>query len=145
KPESALNLAVTAAGVRALGAGDPSQLGFSAEFCNGMVASADVLGDSGPSAPAPWEDGLHDGAPHVLATGNRADEGHLHDELDRLRADAAGAGGVEVAYEQPTRLLPGAREHFGYADGFAQPAVAGVDGPDRRVGGGVLEKGEWRA
>jgi len=145
KPESALNLAVTAAGVRALGAGDPWQLGFSAEFCNGMVASAAVLGDSGPSDPATWEDGLHDGALHVLATVNALDERHLHDELDRLRADAAGAGDVGVAYEQHARLLPGAREHFGYADGFAQPPIAGVDGPDRRVGGGVLEKGEWRA
>ena len=51
KPESALNIAITAAGVRALGAGDPAQLGFSAEFCAGMAASADVLGDRGPSDP----------------------------------------------------------------------------------------------
>jgi Dyp-type peroxidase family len=145
KPDTALNVAVTAAGVRALGVGDPWQLGFSAEFCNGMAASAAVLGDSGPSDPGTWEDGLHDGALHVLVTVNALDEGHLRDELDRVRADAASAGAVEVAYEQHSRLLPGAREHFGYADGFAQPAVAGVDAPDRRVGGGVLEKGEWRA
>ena len=52
-----------------------------------------------------------------------------------------------MAYEQPTELLPGSREHFGYADGFAQPALAGVDdATDRRIGGGVPEaKGAWRA
>ena len=52
-----------------------------------------------------------------------------------------------MAYEQATELLPGSREHFGYADGFAQPAIAGVaDATDRRIGGGVPEaKGAWRA
>ena len=52
-----------------------------------------------------------------------------------------------MAYEQATELLPGSREHFGYADGFAQPALAGVDdATDRRIGGGVPEaKGAWRA
>ena len=45
-----------------------------------------------------------------------------------------------------TELLPDSREHFGYADGFAQPALAGDDAGDRRVGGGVPEaKGAWRA
>jgi Dyp-type peroxidase family len=145
KPDSLLNIAVTAAGVSALGAGDPRQLGFSAEFCDGMMASAGVLGDSGPSDPTTWEEGLHDGALHVLATVNALDEGHLGAELDRLRADAAGTGGVAVAYEQMARALPDAREHFGYRDGFAQPALAGVDEGDRRVGGGVPEKQGWRA
>jgi Dyp-type peroxidase family len=145
KPDRALNIAVTAAGVRALGAGDPKALRFSAEFCDGMRAGADVLGDRGPSDPSVWEAGLDDGALHVLATVNARTEDDLRDELRQLRADAAGAGGVAVAYEQPARLLAEAREHFGYRDGFAQPAVAGVaDAEERRIGGGVPEKGGWR-
>jgi Dyp-type peroxidase family len=144
KPGSTLNIAVTAAGVRALGAGKPRDLGLSQEFCQGMGASAAVLGDTGPSDPATWEGGLHAGALHVLATVNALGEDELEDALQRLRDDATRAGGVAVAYEQPARLLPGVREHFGYADGFAQPAVAGAGDVDRRVGGGVLEKGKWR-
>jgi Dyp-type peroxidase family len=144
KPRATLNIAVTAAGVRALGAGEPRDLGFSSEFCDGMAASAAILGDGGPSDPGTWEDGLHDGTLHVLATVNALGDDELRDALEGLRDDAARAGGVAVAYEQPARMLPNAREHFGYADGFAQPAVAGVDDVDRRVGGGVLEKGAWR-
>jgi Dyp-type peroxidase family len=144
KPPTALNVAVTAAGVRALGAGDPEKLGFSAEFCAGMAANAAVLGDSGPSDPSTWEDKLDDGALHLLVTINALDEQRLRDALDQLRAEAASAGVAEVC-TQHAHLLPDAREHFGYRDGFAQPAVAGVDEGDRRVGGGVPEKdGGWR-
>jgi Dyp-type peroxidase family len=144
KPDATLNIAVTAAGVRALGAGEPQDLEFSQEFCQGMAASAEVLGDRGPSDPATWEDELHDGALHVLATVNALGDDELRDALDRLREDAASAG-VVAAYEQTAQILPNSREHFGYADGFAQPAVAGVEDADRRVGGGVVEKGKWRA
>jgi Dyp-type peroxidase family len=144
KPGATLNIAVTAAGLRALGAGEPKDLGFSQQFCDGMAASAEILGDGGPSDPGTWEDGLHDRTLHVLATVNALGDDELRDELERLRDDATRAGRVAVAYEQPARLLPDAREHFGYADGFAQPAVAGVGDVDRRAGGGVLEKGKWR-
>ena len=147
KPDAALNIAVTAAGLKALGVADPVVGSFSREFRAGMAARAPTLGDAGPSDPDRWEPGLRDGALHVLATVNALDQGALERELGRLRDDAAHTGGVAVAYEQATELLPGSREHFGYADGFAQPALAGVDdGTDRRIGGGVPEaKGAWRA
>ena len=152
KPEATLNIAVTAAGVKALGVPEPVIATFSKEFRAGMAARAPTLGDAGPSDPDRWEPELRDGALHVLATVNALDVGALQRELGRLRDDAEHAGGVAVAYEQPTVLLPspderGSREHFGYADGFAQPAIAGVeDATDRRIGGGVPEaKGAWRA
>jgi Dyp-type peroxidase family len=147
KPEATLNIAVTAAGVKALGVPDPVIASFSREFRAGMAARAPTLGDAGASGPDRWEPGLRDGALDVLATVNALDQGALERELGRLRDDAAHAGGVAVAYEQATLLLPGSREHFGYADGFAQPALAGVDDDaDRRVGGGVpVAKGAWRA
>jgi Dyp-type peroxidase family len=145
KPEATLNIAVTAAGVRALGAGQPADLGFSAEFCAGMAASADVLGDFGPSDPGVWEDKLRSGALHVLATVNARGDGSLRDTLKLLRDGAARAGGVTEAYEQPAKLLPEVREHFGFADGFAQPAIAGVEDAEQRAdAGGMLDKGRWR-
>jgi Dyp-type peroxidase family len=145
KPAANLNIAVSAEGVRALGAGEPAALGFSEEFCAGMRASADVLGDRGPSDPGAWEEPLRNAELHVLATVNALDDGPLNDELDRLRESAQRAGGVEVSYTQTAKLLPKVREHFGFADGFAQPAVDGVEGADERAdGGGVLENGRWR-
>jgi Dyp-type peroxidase family len=145
KPAAHLNIAVSAAGVRALGAGEPADLGFSKEFCAGMRASADVLGDRGPSDPGAWEEQLRNAELHVLATVNALDDGPLNDELDRLRESAQRAGGVDVSYTQPAKLLPKVREHFGFGDGFAQPAVDGVEGAQERAdGGGVLENGRWR-
>ena len=38
---------------------------------------------------------------------------------------ALAAGGLDVAGEQPAGLLDGSREHFGFTDGFSQPAIAG--------------------
>jgi Dyp-type peroxidase family len=147
KPETTLNLAVTAEGVTALGVPDAVLASFSHEFRAGMAARAPTLGDAGPSGPGNWEPELHGAGLHVLATVNALDDVALERKITRLRSDAESAGGVAVAYEQRTRLLPDSREHFGYADGFAQPALAGNDdGADRRVGGGVPEaKGAWRA
>jgi Dyp-type peroxidase family len=148
KPPTTLNLAVTADGLRALGVPDAVLASFSHEFRAGMPARAETLGDAGPSDPAHWEPELRGAGLHVLATVNALDEGALAHEITRLRSDAASAGGVAVAYEQRTQLLPGSREHFGYADGFAQPALAGGgdDATDRRIGGGVPEaQGAWRA
>jgi Dyp-type peroxidase family len=147
KPPATLNLAVTAAGVTALGVPDAVLATFSHEFRAGMAARAPTLGDAGPSDPANWEPALRGDGLHVLATVNALDEDALEHSLVRLRSDTASAGGVALAYDQRTRLLPGAREHFGYADGFAQPALAGADDAgDRRAGGGVPEAdGAWRA
>jgi Dyp-type peroxidase family len=147
KPETTLNLAVTAAGITALGVPDAVLATFSHEFRAGMVARATTLGDAGPSDPANWEPELHGEGLHVLATVNALEGAALERELARLRSDAASAGGVAVAYVQRTALLRNSREHFGYADGFAQPALAGADDAgDRRLGGGVPEaNGAWRA
>ena len=147
KPPTTLNLAVTADGLRALGLPDAVLATFSHEFRAGMPARAETLGDAGPSDPANWEPELLGAGLHVLATVNALDDGALVHEITRLRSDAASAGGVAAAYEQRTELLPGSREHFGYADGFAQPALAGADdAADRRPGGGVPEAQDaWRA
>jgi Dyp-type peroxidase family len=141
RPQTTLNVAITAAGVEALGAGHPRGLGFSSEFCEGMAARADRLGDRGPSDPTRWEEQLDDRRMHLLATVNALTEPALDSALAQLRA----APGMSAAYEQRTRLLDGAREHFGFADGFGQPAIAGVPaGRDRRFGGGVLDEDGWR-
>ena len=52
KPQTTLNLAVTAAGVSALGVPDAVLATFSREFRAGMAARAQTLGDAGPSDPA---------------------------------------------------------------------------------------------
>src|SRR3712207_8830014 len=61
KPESCLNVALTAEG---LGVRGVSRAGFPAEFTEGAVRRARVVGDVGPSDPVHWrrvftEPGFH--------------------------------------------------------------------------------------
>jgi Dyp-type peroxidase family len=144
KPATTLNLAVTRGGLEALGVPPALVDSFSSEFRDGMAARAGLLGDTGPNEPARWEDGLGRGTAHVLATVNAQSGEQLTAALGDLHATAEAAG-LEVVHEQVAQLLEGAREHFGYADGFSQPAIEGVS-DDKRNGGGVPEaEGAWRA
>ena len=148
KPQTTLNLAVTAAGVqrarrarrgaRHVLARVPRRDGRARRRRWATPARA-TRPTGSPSCTAP--------ACTCWPRSTRSTTARSEREITRLRSDAASAGGVAVAYEQRTELLPDSREHFGYADGFAQPALAGGDDAgDRRIGGGVPEaKGAWRA
>jgi Dyp-type peroxidase family len=123
KPEVTRTLAFTCAGLRALGVGPDVLRSFPAAFVEGMAARADVLGDTGPSAPTHWD--RPDGEAHLLLTVHTRSFERLGEEVDALRAAVAGHG-LEVHHvESAHRLLEG-REHFGFVDGMGQPAIAGV-------------------
>ena len=145
KPLTTLNVSVTAEGLRKLGVSEAVVGTFSSEFRKGMAARKALLGDIGPSDPGSWEDGLGSGDAHVLLTINAKEaKDHKH-ALGKMRKAMEDAGGIRIVYQEDTALLPGSREHFGYADGFAQPAVEGSS-DDRARGGGVpLKGGGWRA
>ena len=145
KPLTTLNVAVTAPGLKALGVSDEVVGSFSKEFREGMASRAERLGDIGVNDPKDWEKGLGTNEAHVLLTINAQEKEDHQRALGLMRAAMDDAGGLTIVYQQDTALLRGAREHFGYADGFAQPAVEGAS-EAKAPGGGVLEKdGRWRA
>jgi Dyp-type peroxidase family len=145
KPLTTLNVAVSAAGLRALGVSPAVVDSFSKEFRNGMASRNALLGDIGPSDPGTWEEGLGSGDAHVLLTINAQQTKDHQRALGKMKEAMKAAGGIRVVHQDDTELLPGSREHFGYADGFAQPAVEGSS-DDRARGGGVpLKGGGWRA
>jgi Dyp-type peroxidase family len=145
KPLTTLNVAVTATGLAALGVSQKVVESFSKEFRENMCKRAERLGDTGVSAPDKWEKGLGTGDAHVLLTINAQEAADHKRALGKMREAMDAAGGLEIIYQQDTSLLKGAREHFGYADGFAQPAVEGASDA-KAPGGGVPEKdGRWRA
>ena len=137
KPPCHANVAFTHAGLRALGVPEHVLDTFSGEFKDGMAARAPVLGDTGPSAPEHWDAGLGSGQAHVLVTLNALGDSELSEMRGRI--------GGEPVYEQHARLIEGAREHFGFADGFSQPAIEGVNEDKVRGGGVPLKDGGWRA
>ena len=145
KPATTLNVALTAGGLSALGVREEVVRTFAPEFVEGMVARARLLGDTGLSDPRHWDEGLGTGDAHVLLTVNAQTPEELDAALKPLRAGIRRTAGLRVAAEQDAHLLHGAREHFGYADGFAQPAIMGSS-EEKARGGGVPEAdGSWRA
>ena len=130
KPPVAVNVALTASGLAALGV--PLD-GFPYEFRAGMAARAERLGDTGHNDPSSWEEGLRGtGEGHVLLWVHGASTREVQSRLDGL-IDG------EVVFRQETAVLPYGREHFGFSDGFAQPSVAG-SGQENRPGEGVPEQ-----
>jgi hypothetical protein len=134
KPEAGVNLAFSYAGLRALGLAEATLSGFPQEFRDGMASRAEALGDTGESAPERWEPGFVDPGVDVLVMISAQTEDALSERDARIRG-AAQEGGLAVVMDQVGAALPGGIEHFGFADGFAQPAIEGA-GVEPRPGPG---------
>ncbi len=67
----------------------------------------------------------------------------LQEALGELRSGLADCGQLAVVHEVHARMFSDAREHFGFADGFSQPAIEGVS-EDATVGEGVPDSSGWR-
>jgi Dyp-type peroxidase family len=129
RPPTRLNVAFTHPGLKAIGVDDASFKPFS-DFREGMRARARVqLGDLGANDPDHWDPVLSQEI-HALFTvyGCTAD---VRRDAARGLADELAGAGIAVVHCQRTDLLEGSREHFGFRDGFSQPALRGV-AEDRR-------------
>ena len=143
KPPWTLNVAVTATGLEALGLDQAVLDGFPADFREGMRKRAAELGDVGPSAPAHWDKRLRSGSAHLLLVIYAPGEGERDRQLARWKARVERDEGLRCGFGQLADKLPSAREHFGFEDGFSQPAVEGSGRP--AAGEGVLRRlGRWR-
>ena len=144
KPESGINIAFTYAGLEALGVPGTSLAGFPDDFRSGMAARAELLGDVGESAPEHWEAPFGRGEIHVLVMISAQDPAALAKRDAMLREAIDRHGGITVVGGQSGSALPGGTEHFGFADGFAQPSIEG-SGVDPTPGQGApLKDGSWR-
>lgn len=122
-PSSALHVALTAAGLAALGVPAAVRAAFSPEFLGGMadVNRARRLGDVGANAPSRWRWGGEAGVPHLLVMFFTRGA----DTLDGFVARSTGAAFAEafdVRQMLDTSDLDGV-EPFGFADGLSQPAI----------------------
>ena len=121
-PETALQIALTSAGMQELGVAADIVEGFSAEFINGMSGDASRarrLGDVAANDPSGWQWGAGPHVPHVLLL-LYALPGRLPAWLQVVRAQCA-AGFEEIACLN-TSDLDGV-EPFGFVDGIAQPQL----------------------
>jgi Dyp-type peroxidase family len=133
RPPAAVNIGITASGLRAVGLPDEVLRTFPVEFQDGIASDerSRILGDSGTSAPETWEIGGPRTEPaHALLMLFAADEATLAAMCRTHRALLASSGG---AVELPGGFQRGFRpdtfaEPFGFHDGIAQPSIAGLSG-----------------
>jgi Dyp-type peroxidase family len=124
-----VTVAFTWNGLRTLGVDEPSLATFPEEFRQGMVARAQVLGDTGANAPDNWVGGLASPDLHAIVILFARDVA----ERERCAREHAGflaeLGGVEVLSSLDLEATPPfeyAHDHFGYRDRLSQPTIEGL-------------------
>ena len=121
-PTSAMQVAFTAAGLRALGVATPVLAAFAPEFLSGLSepSRSRRLGDTGANAPSGWVWGGPTGVPHLVVMFFAA-----AGKLEALVHETTGAAWKQ-AFE-PLHWLGTAdlddHEPFGFADGISQPQI----------------------
>ena len=141
-----VSVAFTWNGLRALGVDEASLATFPGEFKQGMVARAEVLGDTGANHPDNWIGGL--GSPDLHAIVIL----FARDEEERVRCQAehdkfiAQCDGVEVLSSFDLEATPPfeyAHDHFGYRDRMSQPVIEGSGEEPTPGSGAPLKAGEF--
>ncbi len=122
-PDTALQVAFTAEGLRVLGLPDAVMAGFSDEFNAGMAGDESRsrrLGDVGDNAPSRWRWGASGNLPHLLVMLYALPE-RLADWQREIMGPLWDHAFAPVE-RLDTALLDG-NEPFGFADGVSQPEI----------------------
>ena len=144
KPDSGVNIAFSYSGLRALQLPDASLAGSRrssvrgwrpAQICSATTATA--IRPTGRAASAGPDI-------HALVMISAKHEEALDAHDARVRAGLEANGGLTVVYEDVGAALPGGVEHFGYADGFAQPSIEGSTIAPTPGQGAPSGNGDWR-
>jgi Dyp-type peroxidase family len=141
-----VSVAFTWNGLRTLGVEEASLVTFPEEFKQGMVARAEVLGDTGANHPDNWIGGLDSPDLHAIVIL------FARDEEERVRCQAehdkfiAQCDGVEVLSSLDLEATPPfeyAHDHFGYRDRLSQPVIKGSGEEPTPGSGAPLKAGEF--
>jgi Dyp-type peroxidase family len=142
--DPAVNVALTAAGLSALGLDRAVLAGFSAEFQAGMTdpTRSRVLGDVGANAPAGWQwGGPTTPVVHVALMVFAADDARLTAVRAEMSA-AWGAAGLELVAALDT-TDNGDREPFGFRDSISQPIIDGLSKATASAASNTVRAGEF--
>jgi Dyp-type peroxidase family len=141
---SAMHIAFTFAGLKALGLGKAALDSFPMELEDGMTTphKQQFLGDFADSAPDQWEwGGPGTEAVHVLLMLYAKDAGVLADGIAAIRGNFGASGGIREIKQLDTTVLYERKEHFGFHDGISQPTIKGLKRSDNDEN--CLEAGEF--
>jgi deferrochelatase/peroxidase EfeB len=122
-PATAMQIAFTVEGLRALGVPERVIGGFSTEFVEGMSGATNRsrrLGDVGASDPALWSWGGPEAVPHIAVL-LYAKKSPLDAWQNSLLGSSWQEGFEVVRYLETSNM--GDKEPFGFRDGISQPTV----------------------
>ena len=123
--EAWIAVAITYAGLEALGVPEPSLQSFPEAFRLGMAARADILHDRGENDPKNWDHPFGSGAVHIgISIFSDSEEKWRH-TMELARRQFHGFSGITVLDTQDFGAQPGDLNPLGYKDGIGQPAIEG--------------------
>jgi Dyp-type peroxidase family len=141
-----VTVAFTWNGLRALGVDEASLATFPEEFRQGMVARAQVLGDTGSNHPDNWVDKTNSPDLHAIAilfSRNLEERERCAAEHRKLLAEIQDVQVLSILEIEATPPFDHAHDHFGYRDRISQPVIEGSGEVPVPGGGKPLKAGEF--
>ena len=141
-----VTVAFTWNGLRALGLDESSLATFPEEFKQGMVARAEMLGDTDANDPANWVDRMASPDLHAIAilfARDAAQRQRSQLEHAKLVAQCEGVEVLSALDLEATPPFDYAHDHFGYRDRLSQPVIEGSGDEPTPGSGGPLKAGEF--
>jgi Dyp-type peroxidase family len=140
-----LAVAISYAGLVALGVPEDSLQSFPEAFRMGMAARADKLLDNGANDPKHWDQPFGSGQIHLAVSGFSDSEAAWRRTMDMARQQYQGLSGITVLSTQDFGAQPGDRNSLGFKDSIGQPAIEGCgvealpgQGPSIKAGEFIL-------
>lgn len=140
-------VAISFAGLKALGLPEDSLKSFPLAFQQGMAARAEQLRDFGENAPETWEPAFKDSNCHIALTIFAANEAERDKAVAKAMAELKASHGVTLIGTHEFGADADAKNPFGFRDSIAQPTIAGsgvevIPGPGRALAAGEFILGE---
>ena len=139
-------VAFTWNGLRALGVDEAALATLPQEFRQGMVARAEMLGDTGANDPSHWVDKTASPDLHAIAilfARDATERGRVTIEHRKLVAECEGVQVLSALDLEATSPFDYAHDHFGYRDRLSQPVIEGSGDEPTPGSGAPLKAGEF--
>ncbi|SDD03672.1 Dyp-type peroxidase family [Massilia sp. PDC64] len=142
-----MGVAISHAGLQALGVPEASLASFPLPFRQGMAARAAQLRDVGENAPEHWDDAFRPGTCHIALTIYARDAAALDAAVAQAMGELERSHGVTLVSTHAFGADADAKNPFGFRDSISQPAVADsgvapMPGQERAIAAGEFILGE---
>ena len=118
-------VAISHAGLKALGLPEDTLKTFPLPFQQGMAARADILRDFDENAPEHWDEAFREGHCHIALTIYAVDKAALDKAVEKAKGELDKSSGVTLLGTHEFAADEEAKNPFGFRDSIAQPDIKG--------------------